>query len=495
MEASAAREVIWSQLSELIARKLGLHFPPERCGDLQRGLAGAAKELGFADIEACAAWLVSADLSKAQVQTLASHLTIGETYFFRGKKTFDVLAESVLPELIRARETDRRLRIWSAACCTGEEPYSLAILLQQLIPGWAGWRITILATDINERFLRHAAAGVYGEWSFRETPDSFKDRYFLRTPEGRYAIQPEIKKAVTFAPLNLVDDLFPALATDTNAMDLIFCRNVLMYFAPEQARKVAGRLRRALVDDGWLAVSPGEGTQVLPAELQPVYFPGVILYQKRGAKPPSVPAWPEAPATPLPVAELPSPPSWPLPPATPPAADPIPPKRAPTPLAAASSLYQQGRCADAVETLLSSLAPGEKPAPPALSLLTRAFANLGRLAEALTWCNRWIASDKLDGAAYYLKAVVLQELGQIEEARRALQRAIYLGPDFVLAHFALGNLARAGGKKEEAAKHFDNAQHLLAARPPEELLPESDGLTAGRLTEIIASVLTLEAKR
>jgi chemotaxis protein methyltransferase CheR len=490
--------VAWSLLSECIAETMGLHFPPERRADLRRGLAGAAEEFGFADIGACAEWLLSAALTKAQVQILASHLTIGETYFFREKKTFDVLAERVLPELVRSRRNrEQRLRIWSAACCTGEEPYSLAILLHQIIPDLADWNVTILATDINERFLRKAAAGVYGEWSFRETPASFKERYFQRTPDGRYAILPEIKRQVTFTHLNLVEDAFPSLATDTNAMDVIFCRNVLMYFALPQIRKVIGNLHCALVEEGWLVVSPSEVSQALFSKFACVNYPGVILYRKsdiksRAEQPPMAMPLSEMAAFAPPTPEAPVPWTPPIPDALPPE-EPAPAKTAATSYAAATLLFQQGCYAEAADTLLASLLPRAAPEPEPFSLLARALANQGRLTEALEWCDRWVAADKLDASGHYLQAMVLQELGNNEQAHRSLQRAIYLRPDFVLAHFAMGNLAHRGGRLDEADRHFSNTLRLLSDGQPDDLLPESDGLTASRLTEIITSIIGIGA--
>ena len=271
MGGSIAAEALWPRVSNVIADRLGLHFPPERRADLQRGLADAAGEWGLPDSEACAQWLLSAPLTKAELQTLASHLTIGETYFFRDQKSFDVLAENILPPLLQARrKSERRLRIWSAACCTGEEPYSLAILLDRLIPDLPDWQVTILATDINPRFLQKAAAGVYGDWSFRDSPDWLKERYFNRTADGRYAILPKIRKRVTFAPLNLVEDVYPSLATDTNAMDVIFCRNVLMYFTLAQARKAARNLCCALVARmaGWWSAPAKDRRRCFPDFLQ-----------------------------------------------------------------------------------------------------------------------------------------------------------------------------------------------------------------------------------
>ena len=505
MGISVAPEILWVQVSELIAQRIGLHFPSERWADLQRGLASMADELGFADAAVCAQWLLSSPLTKAHLQVLASHLTIGETYFFRDKRTFEVLATSVVPDLIRSRQNgERRLRLWSAACCTGEEPYSLAIMLHQVIPDLSDWNVTILATDINARFLQKAVAGVYGEWSFRDSPAWFKERYFQRTADGRHAILPEIKKQVTFMHMNMVEDVYPSLATDTNAMDVIFCRNVLMYFTPPQARKTFGNLRRALGEDGWLVVSPSEGSQALLSRFVPVNFPGVILYQKSDVKPRTTQS-----GTPMPLGEsafvtlpLESPAFWtPQMPAMPPVESPPalptvepgdPAEAPPTPCAVAAALYQQGRYAEATNILLNSLAAHDALNPPTFSLLARALANQGKLADALLWCDRWVAADKLDASGHYLRAVVLQELGDNDQGRRSFQRAIYLHPDFVLAHFALGNLARSHGKNNEADKHFANASHLLQGCRPGDLLPESDGLTAGRLAEIISSIGLME---
>ena len=135
---SALSDTLWSQLSEFVAERIGLHFPPERRDDLKRGLTSAAVEFGFADVAVCAEWLLSAALTKAQIQQLAGHLTVGETYFFREKKAFDVLAGSVLPEMIRSRRNgELRLRIWSAASSNGQEPYSLAMVLDESgLPDW-----------------------------------------------------------------------------------------------------------------------------------------------------------------------------------------------------------------------------------------------------------------------------------------------------------------------------------------------------------------------
>jgi chemotaxis protein methyltransferase CheR len=181
---SALDPELLSAVSQSVEAQLGLHYPPERWGDLERGLRGAAMDLGFESMEKCARELALAKLGQEQIDSLAAHLTIGETYFFRDPLVFEILASQVLPALAEERrESTKQLRIWSAGCCTGEEPYSIAIALRRAIPDFDDWHITILATDINPRFLHKAVAGVYGPWSFRGVPVETRDKWFRRAPE------------------------------------------------------------------------------------------------------------------------------------------------------------------------------------------------------------------------------------------------------------------------------------------------------------------------
>lgn len=489
MEHRSLPDSVTHQLSDYIAERMGLHFPRQRWMDLQRGLTGAMTELGFSDLTTGAEWLLSAPHTKAELDVLASHLTIGETYFFREKRTFDLLRTKILPQLIdERRNTNRRLRIWSAACCTGEEPYSLAILLKQLLHDLNDWNVTILATDINSRFLKKAIAASYRDWSFRETPVGIKDVYFKRQVDGSYELVPEIKKLVTFAQLNLVEDVFPSLVAETNAMDLIFCRNVLMYFSPAQALKVVTNLYRALIDGSWLVVSPSETSQTLFQQFLTVNFPGAIVYQKvsnrfehyqaplsidyssAGLNDSAAAFVVQTPITPVFPSIIETE------------------KSGESLFEIALSFYERGEYAQAVETLLSAMKERAVVDSKTFSLLTRALADQGKLTDALLWCERWVEIEKLNANAHYLRAIVLQELGDTDQSRHSLQRAIYIDPSFVLPHFALGNLALTHSKLTEARKHFANALSLLRQLPLQEVLPESDGLTAGRLSEIITSI-------
>jgi len=462
-------------LSDLLTARTGLYFPAERWRDLGRGIAAAAPALGMPDAESCAHWLLSAPLTRHQIEVLASHLTVGETYFFREKMSFETLEQHVLPQLIRARaHTERRLRIWSAGCCTGEEPYSVAMLLDRLIPDQQDWNITLLATDLNPAFLRKAADGVYGKWSFRDTPDWLRERYFRRRKDKRFEVLPHIRKRVTFACLNFADDVYPSLATNTNAMDVILCRNVLMYFNPAGVKKVAQNFHRSLVDDGWLIVSPVETSNSLFPQFKAIPFPGAVFYRKTQS------AESQADTAGYSISSF----------------DPFEPL--PDTLhmpEAVTSLPVQPVAAEPVASFESvSGHPSNRDEHPdtdskdVLCRAARSCANQGKLAEAVEWCDKAIAADKLDPATHYLLATILQEQGENDRAAQALLRALYLDQDFVLAHFTLGNLRLSQGRHREARRYFDTAQALLQTHTQDEILPESEGLTAGRLGEIIASV-------
>jgi chemotaxis protein methyltransferase CheR len=490
-------EDLLDQVGVYISERMGLHFPRERRTDLERGLKRAAPDLGFPNAEAFARWLLLSPVTKRQIETLASRLTIGETYFFRDRTCFDLLETRILPDLIaKRRHAGRRIRIWSAGCATGEEPYSLAIALGRLVPDIQEWNITILATDINAVFLARAAEGVFGEWSFRETPSWIKERYFKAVGAGKRAILPELRKSVTFAFHNLAEDPYPSLLNNTNAMDVILCRNVLMYFSHRRQTEVVRRLSRCLVDGGMLVVSPIEMSAVDGAPLLQAGFPGASLFQKNARKG-SAPAVPAAPGPPLPGSRPPQPAFAEAPEtAAPPPAPRI--EAAPgdgpvagfAPYREATAFYERGLYRDAEEKI-KTLAGGR--GAPASALLSRIHANRGELAEALDLCAEAISADKVNPGYHYLLATIQQELGLTEESAASLKRAIYLDQNFVLAHFGLGTLALRLGKTGEAGKHFENARAALRNYGENDILPESEGVSARRMEEIIASMPREEA--
>jgi chemotaxis protein methyltransferase CheR len=480
--AARVDESLLRQFSELLAKRVGLHFPPARWPDMLRGMRDAAAEFGFADVDSCLRSLVASAPDQRQVEVLACHLSVGETYFFRDPALFAALEREVLPSLVAARVAERRLRIWSAGSCTGEEAYSVAIVLDRLIPDIERWHVTILATDINPEFLAKAQKAIYRDWSFRTTPPALRRRCFDPSPGG-HRLKERYRKLVSFGYLNLVDDVYPSLANNTNAMDLVLCRNVLMYFDAPTAAAVAARLGRAVVEGGWLSAGPAEIDAATLPDFEPVHCDGAILFRRdahRLARPaaPLAAGAPAGDARSLPPV---APPRMPRPAATErPVADaPGHATAAPRSYQAAVACYARGDYAAA-----KSLLAGARDAA-ALALSARSCANLGELAEARERCEAAIAIDKGDAGLRYLLASVLDESGLPADALVALRQALYLDQDHILAHVALANLYRRAGDAARAARHFATARGLLAARPADAPLPDSDGLTAGRLGEII----------
>lgn len=469
-------DALLSQLSDLLESQMGLHFSRERWRDMERGIAAASRESGCAETEAFIHGLLSAPLTRPRIEHLASHLTVGETYFFRERESLDILEQQLLPELLRAR-SDRHLRIWSAGCCTGEEPYSVAMMVDRLIPDAEKWNLTILATDINPHALRKAARGVYGAWSFRNTPGWLKERYFTRRQDGRFEIQPRIRRMVTLSYLNLAEDAYPSLVNGTTAMDVILCRNVLMYFAQDRARGVVNKLYRSLVDGGWLITSPAETSNLLGSVFTAVEFPGAFLYRKMAATRLRATAVEQQ--------------NWSAEREGAESDAPAPPAPLPASVNAAGSISVPEAVLGAGGQPAMEHAVAGSPEPEGRDTPqrnARVCANEGRLAEAIAWCEQAIAVDKLNPAHHYLLAAICLERGERDTAERALGRALYLEPEFALAHFALGNLCLSAGRQREARRHFANALTVLHAYPPEAQLPESDGLSAGRLAEIIAAL-------
>ena len=400
--------------SDFIGAYLGLYFPKVRWPELKKGLAGAALEFGFDDPEACVRWLMASDLSRGQIEALAGHLTVGETYFFRGDNCFEALAKVVLPGLIGLRRTSGKyLRIWCAGCCSGEEPYSIAILLDEMGLDPKEWHISILGTDVNPLFLRKAVKGTFSKWSFRNTTEAVRDKYFQRTGDGRFLLLPRIRTNVTFRYHNLAENSYPSLLTNTNAMDLILCRNVLMYFTAENQRRVVAKLRQCLVDGGRLLVSPSEVSDFLLSQFDAIDIHGLTVFQKG----------PEG-------------------------------SRQGDPEGIESEPFEKSSpAADAAAP--AALVPIQSAAPPASAgeaasrdplAEARKMANQGRLAEASDLCRKALAGDKCNPRSYYLLAVVLQEQGSLEEAEDALRNAIYLDQDFALAHIMLGNVKLRRGR-------------------------------------------------
>ncbi len=456
----------------LILERSGLHFARNRRAELERGLLRALEQSDCRDLADYYERLVHSHSGGQEWERLIACLTVGEGYFFRDRAQFKALQEQILPAIIaRKRALGRQLRIWSVGCASGEEPYSIAILLCELLPDRADWRITILASDINQETLGRARAGLYSDWSFREKGwERLIQRYFRRR-DALWEIDPQVREMVAFNYLNLVEDTYPSLANNTAAFDLIVCRNVTIYLTADLTRRVIERLYEALVEGGWLIVGHAEPMPTNYVPLQAHMFPGTIAYQKTGRPAKRDDRWLKAAEQP-PVAEPPA--AAPLPTA-PPAVDGY---------TQAEELIAQGRPEEALERLHQLLR--EKPDDARVCyLLARIHANSGRWEEARQWCERALAQDTLLAEAHFLLGLICLQEQDHSRALSEMKRVVYLDRNAILGHFWLANLYREADNAERAHKSLQNTCRLLERMSSDAVIPWSDGMTAGRLLYIV----------
>ncbi len=453
----------YTRFRTLLLQQSGLHFPPNKRRDLELGLRNAMNEAGVGELDVYYRRLAGSQSSDPIWESLIEHVTIGETYFFRNAAHFAALRDHILPDLIATRRAHglRMLRLWSAGCATGEEPYSLAILLRQLIPDIERWHIVILATDINRKSLMAAQRAVYRPWSFRnETPEHIAALYFRRFG-NRFELNPDIRRMVTFAYLNLARPGYPSVESHTVGMDLILCRNVTLYFNRETAQTVVERLQAALLDGGWLVVGHSEPGAIDPgARLTVRQIDGAVVYQKDAAP---------DPARPLPTPPLPVQPSG----------------------TASLNLYHMALAlvdtgsVEQAQEHLDFLLQEDPHHAPACWLKGKIYADAQSWAEAARWLQRAVAIDPLLAQAHYLLGLVYEEQAMLEAAVAAFKRALYAEHNLILGHFSLGNLYWATGARKDARRHWQNAADLLYHCAPDDVIPFSDGLTVRRLLPVV----------
>jgi chemotaxis protein methyltransferase CheR len=443
-----------AHLRERVRRRAGLNFPESRLPDLEAGIRRTMTSAGSGDIHSFAERV---DSEAAVFDALIGNLTVGETYFFREPAQFEALRNRVLPELRRRLSGEARLKVWSAGCASGEEPYSLAILLEE--QGLAE-QSSVLGTDISRAALQQAREASYGIWSLRGSPGATASPNFERRGE-RFTVHARLRRRVEFRYLNLADGLYPSPENGTAELDLILCRNVMIYFDAETVRQVAQRFYRALKPGGWLITGPSDPPLWDCAPFRTRVTDGCVLYQREdGAAAREAPAPFVFPIQAAPVPDLPPPappPNIEAPPAPPPA---------PAESALPGRIAAVRRLADAGQALMA-----EQAAIDAL----RQFP----LAPEL----------------HYLHAVVATELGRVEAAIASLRRVLYIDPSLALAHFMLAALLRRAGRPEEAERACRAALGACREQSPDDILPLSDGAPVRSLVASIEAQLEAGAPR
>jgi len=295
---------------------------------------------------------------------------------------------------------------------------------------------------------------------------------------------------VTFAPLNLIEDDYPAIANNTVSMDLILCRNVTIYFTEDTTRWVILKLHDALLDGGWLVVGHSEPSLTIYREFQTHIFSGTVLYQKTDRTYP----YRDVRSTRIDLSEKIKPQTAPLrpPPVQPKkvtaALSPPPPPPEPDHYEVAGVLLNKGNTEEAIEELHRKIA-SDSGFAPAHSMLGRAYANLGRWNKARYWCESALKLDILQPEAYYVLGLIYEHEDNLPEAIEMFKKAIYLDRDAPLLHFHLAMLYKKEDQISKAKRACQNTVRVLAKWPPASIVPDSGGATAKHLLDAARRIL------
>jgi chemotaxis protein methyltransferase CheR len=267
------------RIRDLIYQVAGIFHPDNKLRLLMDRCGRRMKELKTTSLREYFECLTLKPIRQTELVALLNEITIGETCFFRNQPQLDALRQIVLPKTLEAKAKLplRRLRIWSAGCSTGEEPYTLSMLLQEEAHGrLKSWTVEILATDLNERSLAHAKAAVYGDYSTRHLTPFYRQKYFA--PSGnQLQVQSAQCSNISFSRLNLSDD---ARMTFMKGLDVIFCCNVLIYFDLASKRRVIQHFYNNLLPHGYLFLGHSESLYGVSDDFRLVHLPGATAYVK-----------------------------------------------------------------------------------------------------------------------------------------------------------------------------------------------------------------------
>ncbi len=268
----------FQKLTSTIYRKLGLHFDDKKIYFLKTRVAKRMAALGIDDPQQYVFLINYADREGVEMQQLANLITTNETYMFREYEQLQAFANHCLPEVLAAKHArgDKTLRIWSAGCSSGEEPYTLAMIVQEVFPQVSTWTCEIVATDVDENMLRRTRAALYGERSVKEVPDQLRAKYLVERGE-EYVVRQRTAALVEVRHLNLNDRL--AMRTMKN-FDFVFCRNVLIYFDDISRKAVVDHFHTALNKGGYVFLGHSESAGRITPAFRLKRFENHLVYMK-----------------------------------------------------------------------------------------------------------------------------------------------------------------------------------------------------------------------
>lgn len=446
---------------DLCASRWGFRYKFDDNFSLREVVERAYQASDARSLESFAELLGTLPDSDPEVQAFIGQMVVGETSFFRNKPQFDALQTTILPELFESRHADgtRKIRIWSAGCASGEEPYSIAILIATMLPDWQKWDIRIFATDINPFALRRAQDAIYSDWSFREAGPEGSDAFFMRVSSLRKLEHP-CKSMVQFRRQNLATDPIPDEINGLADLDVIFCRNVTIYFGRDLTAVLASKLFEALKPGGWLVVGHTEPDSAIYRQFECVDFPDTVIYRRPGAERPA----PRRDSTDTQTPDTPGP-RIPLP------ADPVsqsndPPVAEPEVPAIETALFlyelHDFRAAYEVLARRATACPTDVIAP---HMLAQVSADEKRYDEALYWGFTALQRDAFHVPTLMLMGLVFLETRESDRARELFQQAVFNDAQCPEAHLYLSMAYRELGRPEQERRSRHRAERLAAAVP------------------------------
>jgi len=421
---------------------------------------------------------------------LLNLVTINETSFFRFPAQWDALRGTVLPEIMAEKEpSNRNLRIWSAGCSTGEEPYTLSMTLLDMGLEGLGWKPQVLGTDVSTRALGRAKAGVYGKRAMSNIPKDVLLRHYEPLPTGEYRINDNVRRLVDFGYHNLIKEPYP-LSLMGN-WDVIFCRNVTIYFQIESTRRVVQNFYNSLNEGGYLFIGHSETLTSINDKFEALERDGVFLYRKPKAQ--RVFTFGQSVATSRPRAVVTSA----EPPARPTRPRPVRETRpAPAPVVVApvtgSDLEKllveahehlaQGR-PDRVQEIAAQILAFDVNNADAHLLFAYVKADTGDFGAALASCDRALAINPLLPVARYILGIIYQREGDPTRAISEFKKTIYIDADFALAHLNMANIYKSQRKWDLAARAYENALRSMYNSPEGPWTEFSGGFKADLLVK------------
>lgn len=454
---------------DYIAEQSGLFLDESKMDSLRISLLARAT---FHDFSSYLEYRDFMRESPEEFNELLSLITNNETSFFRYRAQFDAL-KIVLPEIMqRKAATDRRIRIWSAGCSTGEEPYSIGMTVLDFLRDDITWTVEVLGTDVSKRALAFCETGLYDEKAAKNMEERFRDRY-LEPLDGKWRIKPELGRVVSFGYHNLIKEPYP-LAVMGN-WDIIFCRNVTIYFKLESTKRVIHNFYQSLNPGGYLFIGHSETLRTISDEFKSTEVGGVFLYHRKlepeaeQARPQTGPVDDEA--------------------AKPAAADEA---REPADIAVAEAVaglfdeasehFKLGNIEEALP-LLEQVKEAQPENADVHVILAYVYANKGDYALATTACQTALNLQPLSARGHYLLGVMCEKEGRVADAEDEFKKTLYIDPNFALAHLNLANVYRAQGKSELARRSYHNAIDLLLKKPEGEWVEFLGGFVGSLVAE------------